>query len=353
MDRVEKVSQFFIIILGLIALFTALNAVENIFAPLALALVAGVVLSPVSDFWERLGFPSVIGALVSLAATLVVMATFILVFQPVVAQLVAQAPKVWSDMQDTVEFLRGLMKGFSEVTDGMTDAIAPEASAQNGNQSSDDGMTLPSVTDALMLAPVILGQILVFGGALFFFLLSRGDIYQWAARRLSEPTERAQTARKLQEAERRVARYFLTITLINAGLGIATALALQVMGMPAAMLWGLVAFLLNFILYLGPAVLVFSLLFAGIAAFDGAMALLPAVTYLALNATEAQFVTPGLVGKHMQVNPLLIFLSLVFGLWLWGPIGGIVAIPLLLWVLVLSDGIKSDAAQNNAPERAA
>ena len=101
------------------------------------------------------------------------------------------------------------------------------------------------------------------------------------------------------------------------------------------MLWGLAAFLLNFVLYLGPVVFAFALFIGGIVQFEGAISFLPAALYVAMNLTEGQFVTPALVGRHMKVNPLLVFLSLVFWLWLWGPIGGVVAIPFLVWTLFL------------------
>ncbi len=343
MDKLERVSRLAVIVVGAIALAAALDIGETIFAPIALALVAGVVLSPISDFWERLGFAPAVGALVSLALTLLVLAGLTLAFQPIFAQLVEQAPKVWSDMQDTIEVLRGLAGGLSDVTDEVSDAIAPDANAAEEAAPAGDAGALPSVTlvDALLLAPTIAAQVLTFAGALFFFLLTRSEIYAWAARRLAEPAERAPTAHRLLAAERQVSRYFLTITLINAGLGAATAVALQLLGMPGAILWGTVAFLLNFILYLGPAIVAVSLLVAGIGIFDGPYAVLPAAAFAVLNTTEGQFVTPSLVGRNMSMNPLVVFLSLVFGLWLWGPIGGIVAIPLLLWILVLNDGLAA------------
>ena len=335
LDRLAKVS---VVIIGVIAAFATLDALESIFAPLALALVAGVVLSPLSDFWERRGYSSVVGALVGLAATLVVTASFALIFHPVIVQLVDQAPKVWSDMQETIRTVRGLLRGLSDVTEGVSEAIAPEANAASPAApvaEGAEGVELPTVTDAVLAAPLIVSQILIFAGALFFFLLTRTEIYDWAAKLVPDRGERAQFARKLRHAEREVSRYFVTITMINAGLGTAIAAALQVLGMPGAILWGVVGFLLNFIVYLGPAIFMVALLFAGVAVFDGSLALAPAASFLILNGLEAQFVTPALVGRNMAINPLLVFLALVFGIWLWGPIGGIVAIPLLLWALVL------------------
>jgi predicted PurR-regulated permease PerM len=93
---------------------------------------------------------------------------------------------------------------------------------------------------------------------------------------------------------------------------------------------------MNFILYLGPACVAVALLVAGIVVFDGPTVLLPPALFVGLNLLEGQFVTPMLVGRHMSVNPLLVFLSLVFWLWLWGPLGGFIAIPLLIWSLAIA-----------------
>lgn len=337
MENLDRLTKISIVIIGMIATFAALDALEGIFAPLALALVAGVVLSPLSDFWEARGYSSIVGALLGLVATLLVMAGFALIFHPVISQLVDQAPKVWSDMQETIRMVRGLLRGLSDVTDGVGEAIAPEANASTEGAVvvEGEGVELPTVTDAVLAAPLVVSQILIFGGALFFFLMTRREIYDWAADLMPSRGERVHLARKLRHAEREVSRYFVTITMINAGLGLAIAAALQVLGMPDAILWGVVGFLLNFVVYLGPAIFLVALLFAGVAVFDGWLAMAPAASFLILNALEAQFVTPGLVGRNMAINPLLVFLALVFGIWLWGPIGGIVAIPLLLWALVL------------------
>ncbi|MDP3960554.1 MAG: AI-2E family transporter [Pseudorhodobacter sp.] len=335
MDRVARSAQIAMIVLGTVAAFAALDSLQSIAAPVALALVVGVVLSPLSDFWERIGFAPVIGALTSVFATLLLLAATLLAFQPVVAGLIDMAPKVWADMAEVIASARALLARLSRATSDMSAAIGPAP--------PDTGLDLglPSVGNALLFAPAVVGQIMIFAGALFFFLHSRTAIYQWAARHLSGPTETAETAARLHSAEHLVSRYFLTITLINVVLGLATGVTLQIMGLPGAALWAVLAGLFNYIVYVGPALLALLLLFAGVAAFDGAMILLPAAAFIVLNTIEGQIITPALVGKHLEVNPLLIFLALVFGLWLWGPIGGIVAIPLLLWVLVLNDALGS------------
>lgn len=345
MEQLDKFAKISMIFVGLVVAFTALSLLKSIFTPLAFALVCGVVLSPLSDFWEDRGYTPVVGALIGLIVAISLIAGLVMIFQPVVSQLVDQAPKVWADMQETIRTFRGLLRGLSDMTEGVNEAISTEpvsGAAAAAPAAGDASVGIPTVTDAVLAAPAILSQVMIFIGALFFFLLTRTEIYDWIARSLSQQGQRAVLTLKLRRAEREVSRYFITITIINAGLGAAIAIILQVLGMPGAILWGVIAFVLNFVVYLGPALFVVTLLFAGVAVFDGGLALLPAASFLFLNTLEGQFVTPALVGRNMAINPLLVFLALIFGIWLWGPIGGIVAIPSILWVMVMNRDLAAD-----------
>ena len=111
MTDLERLSQMGIVVVATVAGVVALKGVAEIFAPMAIGLVAGVVASPLGGFWERIGLPKAAGALVTLALTLIVLGLLVLIFQPLVSQLVAQTPKVWNDMQGSIQSLRGVMKG--------------------------------------------------------------------------------------------------------------------------------------------------------------------------------------------------------------------------------------------------
>ena len=115
MDTWNRAAQIGMIVTGIVAGLAALNAAEGIFAPLTLALVVGIVLSPISDFWENRGFPPALGALSSLLLTLTVFGLLILMIQPVAAELMAAAPKVWADMQGTVNLIKGFLRGLAKV----------------------------------------------------------------------------------------------------------------------------------------------------------------------------------------------------------------------------------------------
>jgi len=329
--------------LAVMTLFTALHLGKGFFAPVISAIVLGVVLTPLSEVWARLRVPHVAAAFMSVALAVLVIFAIAVFLEPYVSQAISQGPIIQAELRDTVVELRRLLQGLEQISDDMAGAIeAPGAQTD----TAAGPVAMPSVMDALLYAPQFLGQFLIFVGTLYFFLLTQNEVYSW----LNDKIE-ALGKRDLRHAASQVSRYVLTISSINFVFGTLVALAMHILGMPSPTLWGVLAFLMNFVLYLGPIMLMCMLLVAGIVVFDGAISFLPAVIYLSMNATEGQFVTPSLVGKSLSVNPLLVFLSLVFWLWLWGPVGGIVAIPLLIWTLSVFQGASGHATSDAAPTR--
>jgi len=144
---------------------------------------------------------------------------------------------------------------------------------------------------------------------------------------------RWRVAHIFREVEQLVSRYLLSITVINIAEGAAVGLALYLIGIPSALLWGAIAALTNFVVFIGPAIMVAILFMVGLAEFDTlGGSLLPVMVYLGINLLEAQFITPMVIGKTMTLNPFLVLLALIFWIWLWGPLGGFIAIPALLVV---------------------
>lgn len=320
-----------VVFLATVALFIVLSLAEAVFAPLLLAVVIGIVLSPLLRAGERLKLPPVINALCALIFGLGILALLIVLLEPPVSSIARRAPAIWFELRSTVADVQSQLTGLMQFSDQVSETLGEQTENREGN-------AIPTWTDALLLAPSLAAQILIFVGGLFFFLLTRGEVYDAVARLLPQ-LERTQ----IERVERIVSHYFLTISVINFCFGASVALALHLLGMPSPLLWGVIAAAMNFILYLGPALVALSLAVAGIVVYDGAAVLLPPIVFVALNVAEGQFITPALVGRHMSVNPLLVFFSLVFWLWLWGPVGGFIAIPLLLMGIGLWDQARPSA----------
>lgn len=290
---------------------TSLRLAESFAAPIALGIVLSLVLAPTVGILQRLGVPRAVSATAALLIAAAAAFFVIVLLGPVLIDAAQQLPRV---LQEIHYYLKGLtysIRGLEDIGDEI------EKTLTEGGEEA-----MPTMIDMMWMAPNFLGQTLIFAGTVFFFLLTRDQIYSGFGR----------FSPALRKADRAVSHYFVTITMINAALGTATAFAMLALGVSYPMVWGVVAFILNFLLYLGPIALMGALLVAGITQFNGFYSFLPMLTFLAINFCEAQFVTPFLVGQRLQMNPLGIFLGILFGLWLWGPIGGIVAIPFMIWL---------------------
>ena len=219
--RLEIASRWAILVIAFVAAGAALRAGASVFAPLTFGLVLGVVLSPLSDFVDRVGVHRVFSALLSIVIAAVLITALVLFLEPKVSAAVRRAPEIMAELRLLLDGLQDLIRGIDTVSEEVSEAINEEAAASGGETQEQEPVRVPGAFDALTLAPSLLAQLLIIIGAFFFFLLSRHEIYEWVARR-RDGTSEGPTAGTLKEAERTVARYFLTITIINGTLGSAS-----------------------------------------------------------------------------------------------------------------------------------
>ena len=130
----------------------------------------------------------------------------------------------------------------------------------------------------------------------------------------------------------------IAFAVINLVVGIAAGMIAYFVGLPNAIAWGVLGFLLNFIPYIGALIMEAGLFMVGLVTFPTlSHALLAPLVFLALATLEGHFITPSIIGHRLTLNPLTVFLSLVFWTWLWGPVGAFLAVPLLIMALVVVD----------------
>jgi predicted PurR-regulated permease PerM len=167
---------------------------------------------------------------------------------------------------------------------------------------------------------------------LLFFLLATGDVLlQKTVRVMPTRADKARVVEIVRQIESQMARYFGTVTLINAGLGIATGIAMYALGMPNPVLWGAMAFAFNYCPYLGAAASLVVLTVVAALTFDGLKEVLavPAV-FFAFTVIEGQLLSPLILGRNLILNPVVILLSMLFWAWLWGVVGALLAVPILV-----------------------
>ena len=175
-----------------------------------------------------------------------------------------------------------------------------------------------------------------------FYLLVFGETF---LRRLVEVLPRFDDKREAVEIsmhmERDLSAYLLTITVINAVVGCATAIVMWICGVPGPILWGVVAFCLNFVPILGPFFGILMFLAVGIvnAGFEW-IAILPACLYFGIHVAEGEIITPMLLASRFTINPVAVMLSLIFWYWMWGVAGAILAVPMLAIIKIIFDRLR-------------
>jgi len=148
-----------------------------------------------------------------------------------------------------------------------------------------------------------------------------------------------------EHIEHDISIHLVTITAMNGAVGAATALIMWTCGVGDPLLWGAVAFLLNFIPVIGPIIAVVIFLMAGLLSVEPLwQALLPGALYLGVHLIEGQSITPMLLAKRFTLNPLLVVLALIFWFWMWGVIGAILAVPMLAVTKIVCDRVPPLAA---------
>jgi predicted PurR-regulated permease PerM len=130
--------------------------------------------------------------------------------------------------------------------------------------------------------------------------------------------------------------------VINACLGLAVGAAMYLIGVPNPVLWGVVAGTANYIPYLGAVV---GAVVVGVVAFlsldSASHALLAPISYMTLSAIEGQLITPTILGLRFSLNPVVIYVWLIFWGWMWGVVGAVLAVPLLTIFKIFCDRIPS------------
>jgi predicted PurR-regulated permease PerM len=319
----------------LLSLF-ALYFTAEVVLPIIFAIILYLVLQPAMRGAAKLRVPRVVAALFIILVFFGGVGTLGLTLSGPAAEWVSKAPDSLRRIEARLFVFKQSMADLQSV--GKQVEKIAEGSATDGNSVTVAG---PGVTSFLFSGTrfmlVGLGTTVV----LLFFLLVSGDLF---LRRLVEilPTfsNKKQAVEISREIENNISTYLATISLMNLGVGILTGIATYFCGLSDPILWGSVAFLLNFVPILGPLCGVAILFLAGLLTFDPLwQAALPAGIYLLLHTIE-ETVTPMLLARRFTLNPVLVIISLVFWYWMWGIAGALLAVPLLATIKIVCDRIK-------------
>lgn len=320
----------------------ALKEGAEFFLPTTIALVVSLALIPVLEWLERRRVPSPIAALfcvlLFLAVANIALAAIVVPATEFFRLLPSRIGRIQANLAPLLDLYSSLERYVNRTLRQIaTTPIRPSPSAAVAPPSS-------IVELAATSAPAFLVQTFYAVLVAFFFLSG------WTRLRKRLITERASfggamaTARVLQDVVDDVSSYLGTITAINITLGIIIAFALHLIGMPFPPMWGGIVALLNYIPYFGPVVAALLLAIGGLMTFsDVWTALLPPMIVYGCHLIEANVVTPLIVGHRLTINPVMILVSISFWGWVWGTVGALLAVPILIIVqTVLSAAGRPD-----------
>lgn len=312
------------------AAFTAYVA-QPILVPVVLAWAVGTILLPLIDRVEAFGVPRSFAAIASALGLLVVLVTLLSLLSVPLAYWLGRASELGDLIRQKLEsfnqpmlFIEEIGKALSQVTGGDTPALRV-----------DQGSNIVKGIFAV-LSPAV-SQMILFFGALVFFLIYRQEIKTAAIAVFRERASRLTALRILTDTEQNMSVYFGTFTLVNLCLGIVAVGLTYVVGLPNPLLWGVLAALLNYIPYIGVAIVTATLLVVGVLTFPtlGQAAIAP-LAYMAITTIEGHFITPTVIGHRLTMNPFLVFVAIAFWTWMWGPIGAFLAVPLVMTGTVIA-----------------
>jgi predicted PurR-regulated permease PerM len=325
-----------VVILG-IGLFLALPFVLSIgsvvFLPLVTALILTIVLSPLADKLASWGLPNVLASLIAMLALLAgIVLAGLLILQPAIV-LFDTLPKIadqigqrFTELRDQFGWLTTASKRLSELT---------------GHSGNEVVVASPSVLEQFAYAtPSVILETLLTLLMTFFMVEARVRMRRRLLLERADFGTSLKAARVIRDVQDRVAAYILTVTWINACVGVIVGLAAWAFGLEAPVMWGGLAAILNFLPYIGPLMMTGILALYGVGTAETALVgIIPAAAYLGLHTVESNAFTPSILGARFTMNPVLILIALSYFSWIWGVFGALLSVPILLTLAAFFDHV--------------
>jgi predicted PurR-regulated permease PerM len=343
--RQEKLARLRTIFVGGLlglAVLAASYAAAEIVLPILLAFVLNLVFRPVLRVLLRARLPQALAALVIVLSLVALFVGAAVLLSGPVSSWMGRLPETLPRIEQRVKALSNPIKSLQGALQRIQN-ITPVAGGGGGQQGA-----AQTAAPGASLAPKVLAQVWTVAGGAFttlvalFFILVSGDTF---LRRLVEIRPRFQDKRQLvdisQEIEQDLSVYLATITMMNSFVGVATGIVAWLCGLGDPLLWGTIAFLLNYVPILGPTVGVITFFVAGLVILDPLwMAFVPAGLYILIHVAEGETITPMLLAHRFTVNPVLIMIGVFFWYWMWGVVGAILSTPMLAIAKIICDRIE-------------
>jgi len=329
-DAWTRASQVSLIGLFVVALLWCGYVAQPVIVPVLLAWAIATIVLPLVKWMQERGVPRVLAAVaVTLLLVMLIVSLLVLLSTPV-AYWLGRATEIGALIKQKLQTMTQPLALLEEVQKALNVIGAGGKPALKVEQQSATVVT----TIFSILTPAV-SQFILFIGALVFYLVYQERLRSTVVYFLREREARLSTLRTLSDIDESMTTYFGTFTIVNFCLGLVTIALTWLVGLPNPLLWGVLAGVLNYIPYIGPALVTGALAVVGLLTYPTLHeAAVPPLIYLAIVTLEGQFLTPTVMGRRLELNPFAVFLAIAFCTWLWGPIGAFLAVPLLMALTV-------------------
>jgi len=342
--------------LFLLALLAAAYVAKEVVLPIVLAFILKLLLQPIMRAFERVRIPRVIASLTVIILLFALIAGFGEMLSGPASDWAKRLPDGLPRLEQRVQVISSPLSALNKMLSHATSMVAtgPASGASGAAVASASTMpgAAPTPDAANGVEAVILDGLHTFASEflttflVLFFFLNSGDTF---LRRLVEVMPRFGDKRQVidisQQVEMDISSYLVTVTVMNALVGITTGLVMWALGLENPLLWGAVAFLLNYVPILGPLTGMVIFLGAGMLSLDPLWkAFMPMALYVGIHLIEGETITPMLLARRFTLNPVLVIVALLFWDWMWGVPGAILAVPMLAVTKIVCDRIRPLAA---------
>jgi predicted PurR-regulated permease PerM len=328
-------------ILAVIAICVALFFAREVLSPIAFAFLLSVVLRPPVRWLERLRLPTWVGAAIVTLATIGLLVLTIFLLSAPLQKWMEQAPKSISAAEQKLGRLRDRVAKVSEVAEKIEHAAQAPTTGPAGQNSAPAPAPAPS---SGLLARFFGSTTRAFSGIievllLLLLLLASGDLfYQKLLKILPFREDKRIAVASVNDVQNVIRRYLVVTAIINISQGTLVALLFWWLKMPSPILWGVFTFVLEFIPYLGAALMILMISLVAFATFEGIGQVLAApLAYLVITTVQNNVVSPIAYGNHLKLNPVAVLIGVMVWWFLWGIPGAFLAVPIIATIKIIAD----------------
>ncbi|MEX2615967.1 MAG: AI-2E family transporter [Alphaproteobacteria bacterium] len=338
-------------------LYTAYFA-AGLFLPILFAIFLSIMMHPLVQAMKRLGIPRAIAALVVVIGLFSLLTGAMAQLSTPAEQWLQRLPSIQRELEAklwpvtrSIEQAKVATEKIQDLADGDT------ASTEKPEVTVKERSLLSRIFETTWLTVV---QVLIVFALTFFFLAQDNEKTRNVIRNLPLRKHRESVEEIFESVQRTITRFLQISAAIYVSLGVVTTLGMYFLNMPNPILWGCMATVFGFMPFVGPLIVFGCIAMVSLLTFDHWWHFVaPPALYGGLTIVEGYFITPAVVGRHLTVSPIAIFLSMLLWTWVWGMAGALLAVPILVvlttvarHLIVIMRDRKKDRPEPEYEERA-